>query len=216
MFIELTDKNNLFYKKYIRSFAARSAVSSVNLEEDEENFESNIAINSYLEAYDIMFEKFNSLDICYTDLPAIISILTDGEYTDFRKINVSVNGSNFERTKPYLIRQELYLLFKEYDELKNIISNPYLLEAIFHIKFLKIHPFGDGNGRCARIISCLHLCKKDLAPFCIPRHLKGKYCEYIENNDYDSLAIMFEKLSLDELNVMLNIYKKCDFIEYKK
>ncbi len=216
MFIEFTDSKNKFYKKYLRSFSARSSVSSVNLEEDEENFETSLAINSHLDAYDYIFKEFIYKDISIYDLPTVISLLTNGEIEGFRTIPIMVAGSNCDRTKPYLIRQELYQLFKEYDELKTMIPNPYLREAIFHIKFLKIHPFEDGNGRCARLLTCFHLCSNDLAPFVIPRSMKKVYCDYIENNDYDGLAKLFEDLSRSELNVMLDIYRKSDQILVRK
>lgn len=212
MFIELTDKNNTFYKKYIRSFAARSSVSSVNLEEEQDNLETSLAINAHLDAYDFVFTNFLNTDINIYDLSNIITILTNGIISDFRNINILVSGSNCSRTKPYLIRQELFQLFKDYDELKYLISNPFLREAIFHIKFLKIHPFEDGNGRCARLLTCFNLCKNDISPVVIPRHRKSEYCNYIENDDYDGLAKMFEELSQLELKVMLDVYQKSDQI----
>lgn len=212
MFIEFTDKDNLFYKKYLRSFAARSSVSSVNLEEQEDSFETSLAINSHLEAYDYIFSGFLNKDVSLYDLPNIISLLTNGEISSFRNINIMVSGSTCSRTKPFLIRQELYSLFKEYDELKSLIDNPFLREAIFHIKFLKIHPFEDGNGRCARLLSCFNLCKSDIAPIVIPRNRKEEYCSYIENDNYDSLAKMFQELSKLEFRIMLDIYQKSDQI----
>ena len=212
MFIEFRDKNNQFYQKYLRSFAARSSVSSVNLEEQEEDFETSLAINAHLDAYDYVFSNFIDVDISIYDLPSLITILTDGNITNFRNINIMVSGSSCLRTKPYLIRQELFALFKEVNELKLLISDPFLREAIFHIKFLKIHPFEDGNGRCARLLSCFNLCKNDIPPFVIPRNRKEEYCNYIENNDYDGLAQMFKELSKLELSIMLDIYKKSDQI----
>ena len=212
MFIEFRDKNNQFYQKYLRSFAARSSVSSVNLEEQEEDFETSLAINAHLDAYDYVFSNFIDVDISIYDLPSLITILTDGNITNFRNINIMVSGSSCLRTKPYLIRQELFALFNEVNELKLLISDPFLREAIFHIKFLKIHPFEDGNGRCARLLSCFNLCKNDIPPFVIPRNRKEEYCNYIENNDYDGLAQMFKELSKLELSIMLDIYKKSDQI----
>lgn len=216
MFIEFTDSRNKFYKKYLRSFSARSSVSSVNLEESEEDFETSLAINGHLEAYDYIFKHFIDQEISIYDLPKIISLLTNETVIDFRTIPIMVSGSNCERTKPYLIRQELYQLFKEYFELKDIIPNPYLREAIFHIKFLKIHPFEDGNGRCARLLTCFHLCINDLAPIVIPRNRKKAYCDFIENNDFDGLANLFEELSKKELKVMLDIYQKSGQILYRR
>jgi Fic family protein len=35
--------------------------------------------------------------------------------------------------------------------------NPFVLASIFHYKFIRIHPFGDGNGRMARLLMNLIL-----------------------------------------------------------
>lgn len=60
MFNSLFNNNNLYCQKYMRSFVARSAVSSVSFEENngEEDYKNAIAITSYLDTYDYLFENF--------------------------------------------------------------------------------------------------------------------------------------------------------------
>lgn len=210
MFQSLLNRNNIFYEKYMRSFAARSSVSSVHLESGTElgDYKNALAITAHLDAYDYLLDHFLNNDIQVYDLPDIIKLITNGEYENFRKIPIVVSGSAIPRTQPFLITSELFALFKDYKCLETEIENPYLLESIFHIRFLKIHPFEDGNGRCARLLTCFHLLKKNLSPVCIPKELKSLYCQFIENNDYDNLANMFEKLSKTENVVMNNIWEK--------
>lgn len=45
-----------------------------------------------------------------------------------------------------------YLEFYRTNSIKEIYSNPFLKSALAHLLFVRIHPFGDGNGRTARII----------------------------------------------------------------
>lgn len=214
MFQSLFDNNDLYTQKYMRSFVARSAVSSVSFEENNvvgggvEEYKNAMAITSYLDAYDYLFENFKETEISMYDYPKLISFITNEEYSNFRKIHIQVNGSNCPRTEPHQIPIELFALEKDYKILKEQLDNPYLLESIFHIRFLKIHPFEDGNGRCARIITCFHLLKNNLAPICIPRDKKSLYCELIEKNDFDNLAKMFEELSKTELLIMEDLYTK--------
>lgn len=212
MFNSLFNNNNLYCQKYMRSFVARSAVSSVSFEENngEEDYKNAIAITAYLDTYDYLFENFRGggSELSVYDFPKLIELITNEEYTSFRRIHIEVSGSNCPRTEPSQIPTELFALLKDYKALKEQMDNPYLLESIFHIRFLKIHPFEDGNGRCARIITSFHLLQNNLAPVCIPRDKKSLYCEYIENNDFDNLAKMFEELSQTELHVMEDLYSK--------
>lgn len=219
MFDSLFNNNDLYCQKYMRSFVARSSVSSVSFEEDnEEEYKNAIAITSYLDAYDYLFENFREIndELSVYDFPKLIIGITNGEYINFRRIPICVSGSNCPRSLPAQIPTELFALLKDYTSLKKQITNPYLLESIFHIRFLKIHPFEDGNGRCARIITSFHLLKSNLAPICISRDKKRLYCDYIENNDFDNLAKMFEESSKTELHVMKDLYDKYHEIEYSR
>ena len=55
---------------------------------------------------------------------------------------------------------ELFMWLKKED------SHPIVRSAIFHHKFLTIHPFVDGNGRVARVISQWLLWEKGFDPLC--------------------------------------------------
>ena len=61
-------------------------------------------------------------------------------------------------------------------------------EALFHIRFERIHPFNDGNGRTGRIIMNQHLLKAGLAPVIIPGIMSDEYKNYIDNVDIDGFA----------------------------
>lgn len=45
----------------------------------------------------------------------------------------------------------------------------------FHVKFERIHPFQDGNGRVGRLIMFKECLKYDIVPFIIEDHLKLFY-----------------------------------------
>jgi len=54
-----------------------------------------------------------------------------------------------------------------------------------HVSFTRIHPFYDGNGRIARLVSNLPVLKAGLPPIIIS---KEKRCEYIETLSFYDLA----------------------------
>lgn len=61
-------------------------------------------------------------------------------------------------------------------------------EALFHIRFERIHPFNDGNGRTGRIIMNHNLLKAGLAPVIIPGIMSDDYKGYIDRVDIDGFA----------------------------
>jgi fido (protein-threonine AMPylation protein) len=70
---------------------------------------------------------------------------------------IELNNPDFD--KPYMIRQSLAELSKDlktWVELKTYPNKE--LSGIFHEKLLTIHPFKDGNGRWARVLT-EYICK---------------------------------------------------------
>ncbi|MBL7206736.1 MAG: Fic family protein [Candidatus Aenigmarchaeota archaeon] len=90
-----------------------------------------------------------------------------------------VLGSKVKRTSPYKVREEMNVLIKMINrnpEKLNIIE----LAAIAHQIFVKIHPFIDGNGRTARLLSNLILIKNNYPPNTILNKERKKYFDNLE------------------------------------
>ena len=52
--------------------------------------------------------------------------------------------------------------------------------AFSHLQLAKIHPFLDGNGRCARLVLNYNLLKNGLKPIIIEASKKDEYFNYLE------------------------------------
>lgn len=61
------------------------------------------------------------------------------------------NGEEFEYTSPTDTPIEMRQLVKWYNE-NSTKEHPLLLAALLHYRFVRIHPFDDGNGRVARLL----------------------------------------------------------------
>lgn len=91
-------------------------------------------------------------------------------------------------SSPFKVESDLNLLLKEFnfgfiDNIKDIVH--------FHVKFEKIHPFQDGNGRVGRAL-VLYMCVlNNLAPIVIMNENKTHY--YNGFNDVDSMVKLFSK-----------------------
>ncbi len=61
--------------------------------------------------------------------------------------------------------------------------HPLLLAATFHLRFVTIHPFDDGNGRMARLLMNLLLMQAGYVPVIIQTESKGEYLLALEKAD---------------------------------
>lgn len=209
MFNEIYDKKGLFHKVYIDNLTNRFTNASLGVEGVEGNLADTIqAINIYNQTMAIEYALKLPRDekLTVQNIKNIIDCLTGGEVTNFRTTQAEIYGSNVPRSKAKNIYMDLYTLFDNYYNVWSDLD-PYLREAYFHIKFLHIHPFEDGNGRTARILLFRNLCATSQLPCIITKEVKSEYCSYIENSDYEGLANFFKRISDKELITMLNIYK---------
>ncbi|MEZ4710014.1 MAG: Fic family protein [Caldilineaceae bacterium] len=65
--------------------------------------------------------------------------------------------------------------------------HPLLLAATFHIRFVNIHPFDDGNGRMARLLMNLILMQAGYVPVVINVNSKHEYLLALEKADSGEL-----------------------------
>ncbi|MBI4450401.1 Fic family protein [Candidatus Woesearchaeota archaeon] len=68
-----------------------------------------------------------------------------------RQYQVAISRSKFSPPSPVEVQPLLMDFFKWYDKNKTVL-HPVELSALVHLKFVTIHPFGDGNGRISRIL----------------------------------------------------------------
>ena len=65
--------------------------------------------------------------------------------------------------------------------------HPLILAATFHYRFVAIHPFDDGNGRMARLLTNLILMQAGYVPVIIPLTTKPEYLLALEQADAGEL-----------------------------
>ncbi|WP_032879678.1 Fic family protein [Fusobacterium hwasookii] len=128
----------------------------------------------------------------------------------FKTTQNLILGAEFEPTKPYLVPFEIEDWYNNLSyRLDNAKTNEEKVEIIMdqHIKFEKIHPFNDGNGRTGRLL-IIHSClKEDLEPIIIPKEEKGKYINLLASENLKELtkwALQLQEKERDRIEKFSN------------
>lgn len=118
------------------------------------------------------------------------------EIGGYRTVSVLIRGAEHIPPRPNQINQLMMQLV--YERNHDDAVDPFDREARFHIRFERIHPFEDGNGRTGRILVNRGLVKEGLAPVVVPFELRAAYLELLAQGDAEGLAAMFRDLSAKE------------------
>ena len=89
---------------------------------------------------------------------------------DYKKLPNEVGGMN--TALPEEVADKMKALLTEYSEKEEKTFEDIL---DFHVKFERIHPFQDGNGRVGRLIMFKECLKYNIVPFIIEDNLKMFY-----------------------------------------
>lgn len=104
-----------------------------------------------------------------------------GEYKDQPNSVLLPNGEMFEYAKPEdvpMLMQELMDWYRSGE-----VTDPIVLAAELHYRFIRIHPFDDGNGRVARLLVNYVLMLHDLPPVVIKSAEKRQYLTALQKAD---------------------------------
>ena len=148
-------------------------------------------------------------DITISDTKEINRIVNESDenkVVGYKKTNNDIIKAPFTPTDKKMVPVEMQKLFADYDDdfgltildpsEENLSADErtrrcfeiFKKEAIFHIRFERIHPFNDGNGRTGRIILNHNLLRSNIPPVLITGVMSEDYTNYINNNDVEGLA----------------------------
>jgi len=130
------------------------------------------------------------------------------ERTGYKQIPNYITGSPVELTLPEKVEKEMRELIEWYD--KSIEKmHPIQVSALFHSKFIKIHPFEDGNGRVGRFISNAILINQGYPPFIIRKSQRDAYLNCMKdafNGFTENLERLFLSKYKDTYRKFFEVY----------
>ena len=162
--------------------------NTIGIQNDILNVDDIIETSNHFRCIDLIIDNANST-LNEKFIKKIHMILKQGTsdsrkdwFTvgDYKKFPNEVGG--ISTTSPENVQKEIQKLLKEYNSIDNK-SFQDILE--FHVRFERIHPFQDGNGRVGRLIMFKECLKNNIVPFIIDDSLKLFYYRGLKEWKYE-------------------------------
>jgi Fic family protein len=205
-----TMKNRLFYTEYFELLVNRVTNSSMSLEKDLGNPNSS---QNAIRLRDNM-KAFKNLLVAIPRKMTEHLIIETGNMVNesapfiangYRKTGKFIADTDIPISDASTIESDLKRLLEKYEgEWQSL--DPIEREAKFHIEFIKIHPFEDGNGRTGRLLLNYNLIRQCIAPVIITEDLLEYYQSYIKNDDVEGMKRLLQIQSKRELELINQLY----------
>lgn len=107
------------------------------------------------------------------------------------------DGSLLEYTPPEHVQSQMEQLLTRYADTTE--AHPVVRAAWLHHRFIRIHPFEDGNGRVGRALSLLVLLRAHYAPLVVDRTMRSEYLDTLDHanhGDVRPLVRLFARLEI--------------------
>lgn len=197
---------------------------AINLVYEVAKSDREITENFIRELHFLILKEPYEVDAITPDGKATKKIISIGEYKTLQNHVKTKTNEIFYFAEPFETPAKMHDLIKWLtQEIKKDDINPIILAAEFHYKFIRIHPFDDGNGRIARILMNLILMKFGFPPVIIKTQDKENYflslrkadagfiedfIDYIAKNLLYSLELMIKAANGEEIEEDDDLDKK--------
>ncbi len=156
-----------------------------------------LEVTHHAKAFDYMFALLSNTYLTENDIIVMHSLLSgslenDAVGGEYRKNAAFITGSKYSTAQP----DQVPSLIKELIEQQEKIFSAFhtvVAAAKFHKQFLFIHPFGDGNGRIARLAMNALLIQRGYLPISIAPIMRNDYINALEKahiNDKDFVYLL--------------------------
>ena len=128
------------------------------------------------------------------------------DHGNYRTTNVRITGAI---KRPPDFSKIPVLMTEMLDSVSEMKGHDVITAAYLHHKFVEIHPFSDGNGRVARLLTNLYLMKNGYPPIILKKEDRLKYYSCLRKADQGDLipfAIMIAKAVDESLTIYLAIF----------
>ena len=110
-------------------------------------------------------------------------IITIGDYKTTPNNVRTSTGEIYYFTPPEQVKPAMSDLIDWYRRMEDEREHPIIVAATFHYRFVRIHPFDDGNGRMARLLMNMILIRHGYTVAMIRREGRDDYIDHLERAD---------------------------------
>lgn len=136
----------------------------------------------------------------------IITLGIQEDHGKYRITNVRITGAIKRPPDFAKIPNLMTEMLKTVSKMK---KHDVIVAAYLHHRFVEIHPFSDGNGRVARLLTNLYLMKKGYPPIILKKEERLKYYSCLRKADQEDLkpfANMIAKAVDESLTIYLAMF----------
>lgn len=153
--------------------------------------EDIIEVENHVRAFNFILDYKRDINLDF--VKKINKILLTGIKDDVagivRKFNVEIFGSEFKPPHFEELGFELKAFFNWYQKAKKL--HPFERAMLSHLKFVTIHPFGDGNGRTSRLLMNFILKQYGYPMLDIPYKDRAEYYNSLEKCQLEKKEKLF-------------------------
>ena len=147
----------------------------------------------------------------------VLRNVDDSNAGRYRNEGVAILGASTNPPEPIRLPEEMEKLVKWYKSSQHV--HPVLLAAELHTRFVKIHPFIDGNGRTARLLMNLELMKKGHLPAVIRKDDRLRYYDSLDEacvtGDFTKIQALVAEAACRSSLTYLSILKPGKYRDYQ-
>ena len=127
--------------------------------------------------------------------------ITIGDYKTVPNNVVTSTGETYYYTPPEQVKSAMSDLIDWYRTREREGEHPIILAATFHYRFVRIHPFDDGNGRMGRLLMNMILIKHGYTVALVRRESRDEFIHLLEQADKTEELRRFHQLHSEVLRV---------------
>lgn len=132
----------------------------------------------------------------------VLRTIDDANAGCYRRENVRITGASFIPPAAFKIPQRMSELIA-WHEGSHDKTHPILLASALHTRFVRIHPFVDGNGRTARLLLNFELLKNGYPPAIVKFENRKRYYEALELADTQDDHTAFAEIVCESLRTQI-------------
>ena len=156
----------------------------------------------------ILLKEPYEADAIASDGDRIERTISIGEYKTAPNNVITSTGEIYHFTPPEQVKSAMSDLVDWYREKEREGEHSIIIAATFHYRFVRIHPFDDGNGRMARLLMNMILIKHGYTIAMIHQDSREEYLRELEQVDRTEDLTQFIDYVANCCEYSLSLYLK--------